>query len=406
MDGRKLDLAVIDTKGRFGEKGRLLRLWLYAFMDFRSRYLVGYALSASLDAALVRAAWINALNKTGRVVPQRIAPDNGMEVATKEHTGGALFRRRGKVKEDEIIGTFPQLEIDIDWAMVKHGQTKPIERYFRTFAENFETRSEFRGAYLGRNAPDRPEECERSKAIPLELLEERLPEAVDALNRAPHRGDSMDGKSPALVYDELMKAPGHECRRISVPQFEMCLLSRIAATVRGNGTIVIHGAVYYSMETAALPKGRGYWATYNPHDLASPITVYRTADGKAKRVAEHVPQIQKTPGNSKEAAQNIMKAKAKFKKSVKDQAKALGAIQSAEHDHVARLAAEHFPETVDKETGEILPVSKVVAIVPNKAEPARKPTPSEVEEAEKIRRLSVEMDEFSLNESRKKTARR
>jgi len=406
MDGRKLDLAVIDTKGRFGEKGRLLRVWLYAFLDFRSRYVVGYAISATLDADLVRAAFLDALKTTGRIIPQRIAPDNGMEIAAKEHTGGAAWTRRGGTHDNDIVGTFPQLGILIDWAMVEHGQTKPIERKFRTLSENLETLPEFRGAYLGSNSVDRPEECERSKAVPLELVEKRLAEELAAYHRTPHRGHGMDGKSPEQVYHELMRAPDFIPRQITEAQRMMCALSRKKITIRANGTFVIHGAVYYSMKTAELLKGAGYWATYNPHDLAQPVTVYKTTDGKAKKLAENVPQIQRTPGNSKEAGKNIMRQKAVFNKAVKAQAKALGAIQSAESDHIAKLSAEKFPEIVDKETGEILPVSKVVEMVRNKAEPSKQPTPSEAEETARILKLAREIEDVNIAESRKHAVRR
>lgn len=406
MDGRKLDLAVIDTQGRFGEKGRLLRVWLYAFLDFRSRYLVGYALSATLDADLVRAAFLDALKTTGRVIPQRIAPDNGMEVAAKEHTGGAPWRRRGKVKTTDMVGTFPQLGIDVDWAMVAHGQTKPIERYFRTLSENLETLPEFRGAYLGSNSSDRPEECERSKAAPLALVEKRLHETVTALRRTPHRGHGMDDKSPEQVYHELMHAAGYMPRQITETQRQMCALARKEITIRPNGTFVIDGASYYSSKTAELPKGAGYWATYNHHDLAQPITVYKTTDGKAKKVAEHVPQIERTPGNSKEAAKNIMKKKAEFNRAVKAQAKALGAIQTAESGHIAKLAAKKFPEIVDKKTGEILPVAKVVEMVQNNAEPARQTTRNEADDTARLLRLVKEIEEVNDTEARKHAGRR
>lgn len=405
MDGRKLDLAVIDTKGRFGEKGRLLRVWLYGFLDFRSRYPVGYALSATLDADLVRAAFLDAIKTTGRVIPQRIAPDNGMEIAAKEHTGGAPWRRRGKVKDGDMIGTFPQLGIDIDWAMVAHGQSKPIERFFGTLANHLETLPEFRGAYLGKNSADRPEECERGKAVPLEQVEQRLQETVAALKRTPHRGHGMDGKSPEHVYHELMREPGYVPRQITEAQRHMCALSRIPVTIRADGSFVIHGARYYSVRTAELPKGAGYWATYNPHDLAEPVTVYKSAEGKAKKVAEHVPQIERTPGNSKEAAKRIMRQKAEFKRATKATAKALGAIQGAESDHIARLAAEKFPEIVDKETGEILPVAQVVEMVQNKAEPAHRPTANEVEKAARFQRLLDEMEEVDMPAARQRAGR-
>lgn len=406
MDGRKLDLAIIDTQGRFGEKGRLLRTWLYGFLDFRSRYPVGYALSATLNADLVRAAFLDALNTTGRIVPQRIAPDNGMEVAAKEHTGGASWRRRGKVKDTDMVGTFPQLGIEVDWAMVAHGQTKPIERYFRTLAENLETLPEFRGAYLGSNSSDRPEECERSKAVPLALVEKRLHETVATLRKTPHRGHGMEGKNPEQVYQELMQAEGYKARQITEAQRQMCALSRKAITIRANGTFVIDGASYYSIKTAELLKGAGYWATYNPHDLAQPVTVYKTTDGKARKVAENVPQIERTPGNSKEAGRRIMKQKAEFNRLVKAQAKALGAIQSAESSHIAKLAAEKFPEIVDKKTGEILPVAKVLEMVPNKAEAAKRATAAEADENARVLHLAREIDKAVDAEARKQAGQR
>lgn len=405
-NGRKMDLAVVDTHGRYGEKGRLLRMQLYLFVDYRSRYPVGYAYSDTLNAELVRAAFINALKKTNRGVPKRLAPDNGRELTANEHSGGCAWMRRANKNYTGMIGTFPQLGIDIDWTKVAHGQSKPVERWFRTLSENFETLPEFRGAYLGSNASDRPEECERSRAIPLELFEKRLPEIIATIARTPHRGDSMDGKSPEQVYDELINEPGHEQRQITEVQRRMAALSRTEITIRSNGTFVIHGAVFYSMQTAEQIKGKGYWATYDPHDLAHPVTVYKTEDGKAKKIAENVPQIVRTPGNSKAAGKEISKAQATFNKSVKASAKALGVLQSAERGHITRQAAEKFPEVINKETGEILPMSKVVEMVQNKADPARQPTPSEADETARIMNLAKEIEEANNDEFRRQAARR
>lgn len=186
----------------------------------------------------------------------------------------------------------------------------------------------------------------------------------------------------------------------------MAALSRTEITIRSNGTFVIHGAVFYSMQTAEQIKGKGYWATYDPHDLAHPVTVYKTEDGKAKKIAENVPQIVRTPGNSKAAGKEISKAQATFNKSVKASAKALGVLQSAERGHITRQAAEKFPEVINKETGEILPMSKVVEMVQNKADPARQPTPSEADETARIMNLAKEIEEANNDEFRRQAARR
>ena len=104
MDGRRIDLMVRDTKGEFGPKGRVFRMWLYGVQEVRSRYFVGYSLGPELNADAVRDALVNAFSKTGLIRPEEVQVDNGMEAAAKEITGGAPWRRRGKVKEDEIIG--------------------------------------------------------------------------------------------------------------------------------------------------------------------------------------------------------------------------------------------------------------------------------------------------------------
>lgn len=359
MDGRRKDLMVRDTKGEFGPKDRVFRMWLYAVEEVRTRYLVGYSLGPELNADAVRDALVNAFTNTGMTRPDEVQCDNGMEAAAKEITGGAPWRRRGKVKEDEIVGLLPYLGINVSWATPAHGQTKPVERMFGTLAKMCETRPEFRGAYCGHKPDARPEEWDASKAAPIELVRSLLTEEIGAYHRNPHRGHGMDGKSPMAVYTELTNAPGYVSKRISKRQFRRCVLSAIQITIQKNGAFIIHGARYYSEQTARLPKGRGYYACYNRHDLSQPVYVYRGS----KLMAEEVPQIERTPGNCKESAKKIVKARADFTKAVKASAKALLDIQAIDTpDEIINAAARKHPGIVDKETGEILPVAAVAEI--------------------------------------------
>lgn len=359
MDGRRMDLMVRDSKGEFGPKGRTFRLWLYAVMDMRSRYLVGYAIGANLNADLVRDALMDAFKKTQRIIPKCVQVDNGMEAAAKEITGGAPWRLRGKVKEDEIIGLLPFLGVEVSWATPAHGQTKPIERLFGTLARMCETRPEFKGAYCGNTPEARPEEWDVDKAAAIDQVRFLFAEELGAYQRAPHRGDGMDGKSPMQMYTELMKAPGYAPRQISARQMRVCALSAIPVTLQKDGSFVIHGARYYSVATASLPKGRGYYARYNRHDLAEPVFVYRGS----KLVAENVQQIARTPGNSKEAAQKIAKERTNFMRAKKAAAQALLNIQQIETpEEINAAASRKHPGILDKATGEILPVSPVVEL--------------------------------------------
>lgn len=398
MDGRRIDLMVRDTKGEFGPKGRVFRMWLYGVQEVRSRYFVGYSLGPELNADAVRNALVNAFSNTRLIRPKEIQVDNGMEAAAKEITGGAPWRRRGKVKEDEIIGLIPFLNIAVSWATPAHGQTKPIERLFGTLAGMHETRPEFRGAYCGHKPEARPEEWDATKAAPIELVRKLLTEEIEAYHRAPHRGHGMNGKSPMAVYTELMNAPGYVPKTITRPQYRRCVLSAIKVTIRQDGSFAIHGARYYSEATAALPRVRGYYAVYNRHDFAEPVTLYLGSKIKA----DAVPQIERTPGNCKESAKKIMKARSDFTKSTKARAKALFDIQSADNpsEIAKRLAGKH-PELIDTETGEILPVAKVVELTQTAAEVSREPTQSETDAAARIKAMAEEMNRMTAGALRR-----
>ena len=392
MDGRRVDLMVRDTKGEFGPKGRVFRMWIYGVMEVRSRYFVGYSLGPELNADAVRDAVSNAFRNTSLIRPEEGQFDNGMEGAAKEVTGGAPWRRRGKVKEDEIIGLFPFLGIAVSWATTAHGQTKPIERLFGTLARMHETRPEFRGAYCGHKPDARPEEWDAAKAAPIELVRTLLTEEIEAYHRNPHRGHGMNGKSPMAVYTELMNAPGYVPKIISQRQFRRCVLSAIKVSIRQDGSFAIHGARYYSEATARLPRVSGYYACYNRHDLAEPVTLYLGSKIKA----EAVPQIERTPGNCKESAKKIMKARRDFTKHTKARAKALFDIQAADNpsEIAKRLAGKH-PELIDTETGEILPVAKVVEVTQAAAEVSREPTQTEADETARIKAMAEEMIRMS-----------
>lgn len=212
------DLMVIDTKGKLGPAGKVFHLWLLGIEDVRSRYLVGYAIGSGLNSDLVRGAFLNAIKTTSRIIPRTVQMDDGMENAAKEITGGTPWRRRGKVKDDEIIGLFPKLGIDVSWATLAHGQAKQVERLFGTLSQLVETRPEFWGAYCGNSPEARPEEWDMAKAVPLELVEAILREEITAHHNTPHRGQSMNKRSPLQVYMDEGAKPGVPLRRITEPQ--------------------------------------------------------------------------------------------------------------------------------------------------------------------------------------------
>lgn len=402
MDGRRMDLMVIDTKGKYNKTGKPFRLWIYAFQEVRSRMVLGYAVGASLDADLLRRAFLNALQTTGRLIPRRIQPDNGMEIAAEEHTGHAPWSRRWNNREDVIVGTFPMLGIEVDWATVAHGQAKPIERNFGTLAQMVETRPEFRGAYCGNNSVTRPEEFDADKAAPLELVERIFEEELATYHRNPHRGHGMGGKSPLQVYADQMKMPGVSVRKITQAQLRLCTYSATQITIRRNATFTILGASYWSEGTAKLAPGKGYYVRYNPNNLSDPVYVYR----KEKLLCEAA-RTELTAFNDKAAGKEIMKKRAAYTKAVKQSAKALQDLSNSDNrDYIKALAAKVMPEMVDEKTGEILPSAQVLEIVKGRVDPLQARKTTEDLENDEIREEAKRMQEKQSKESAERVRQR
>ena len=376
MDGRLIDVYVIDRKGKYGDKNKKYRLWMYAYMEIRSRVLLGYALGVSLDSDLLQNAFLDALKTTDRIIPCEVQPDNGMEGAAKAITGGVPWRRRGKVKEGEIIGLFPFLGINVGWVNVAHGQSKPIERFFDTFSKRVETANEFRGAYCGKSQENRPEEWDIEKAVDVEILEKFIEEEIAAYNQHPHRGDGMEGKAPLQIYTELINQPGYIANRISEPQLRICSYSTADITIRKNATFTILGASYWSEGTAKLAPGKGYYARYNPRDLSDTVYVYQ-----GHKLLCEATKKELTSFNDKAAAKEIARNRSKYMKSVKQQAKALQELSGSEsREYLNKLSKEIMPDEANKKTGGILPKPKVIGIVKNNADLLDNKTVEEIED--------------------------
>ncbi|MGK8202115.1 transposase domain-containing protein [Burkholderia cepacia] len=392
LDGRRIDLMVRDDDGSLGVKGRVLRPYVLGILEVRTRVVLGYAISASLDADVVRQAFLSAMTRTNRIIPRGMLMDNGMENAAKEISGGAPWRRRGKVKDDEIIGLFPMLGVNITWAMTAHGQSKPIERAFGTIKDRTEPRLEFQGAYCGHKPDARPEEWDARKAVPLSQFRKVFADEVDAYHRTPHRGQGMEKRSPMQVYGELSREGSTVARRITEAQARLCAYSAVPVTLnRRDHSFTILGNRYWSEKLAALPGGSGYYARYNPDDLTETAYLY-----KGEKLVAEAAMTTLTPFLDKRAAKEHAKRRADYIKSVKNQAKALHALQADPADWLGTEA--------DPVTGEILPIPQVIEIVNARADAMPHPDSAKAQEDAEIQRLVDEMEETLAAERAPKRA--
>jgi putative transposase len=267
-DGRKADVFC-----RW-EDGTVSRPIVIAWLEVRSRVLLSYVIARSESEASVRLAFKAAVEKCRGAIPESVLLDNSRAFASKGLSGGAPNRFRFKCNEDDPLGIFTLMGISIIWALPFSGRSKPIESFFRQFAEA-EKRFDG-GAYCGNTPAAKPEDCDPKNAVPIEQYRRMIEETLAEYHARPHRGDAMENRSPREVYEALL--PQCAPRQATREQLRLCLLAaerlRLA---RNDGSLTVLGNRYWSPRLAQLPRDRDYVARYNPEDAAEPIALFEGA---------------------------------------------------------------------------------------------------------------------------------
>lgn len=213
-DHHRFDVMVqcgTDKKG----KPKYDRPWLTAWMDMRSRKIMGWCIFAhdpnqnSILSAL-RAGIID------NGVPELLYVDNGKDFdsyafhgRTKKERFAERAARRAAAKKGEAIidekpvaGILGHLGIKARFCWAFHGQSKPIERFFNTLEDRFGKLWE---TYCGNSPENRPEDYQKKldggQAPQLADFIQAFSEWVENDYHARgHEGNNMDGRSPVAVY--------------------------------------------------------------------------------------------------------------------------------------------------------------------------------------------------------------
>jgi len=353
-DGRRADVFC-----RFPD-GSISRPFIVGWVDMRSRMVLGVRGSVDPSQSLTIAALHAALERTN-IKPKRALLDNGREYAGKQVTGGQMTRYRFKVKEGDPIGALTRLGVAVDWARPYRGQEKPIESFWKYVANHLDKLPQFQGAYCGKNTSSKPEDFDLSKAIPLEIYAQKLAEIMEEFNTMHHhRGQGMDGMTPAQQYENLMlAAPHNEWPHATAEDLRLMCCKQVMLTLNNKDASLRfklgeHGeARYWAQALADLPlaaRAKKYNVYYNPDDPNIPVLVY---DGL--RMICAAPRINMV-GNKTEAAQHCI-TKNDFKKS-----------RAAEFKAIKQAAPPALPAPV----GKVLPFS-AIAISGKSAAPVATP---------------------------------
>lgn len=282
------DNHTFDVILREREEDKPVRVCLTAFLDVRSRKMVGWYVTDNPCSDATLHALRRGIERYG--IPKRILADNGREFLTHD-IGGRGFRKSRQPKEDEhIIPTIlDRLQVEFRTAMVRRARTKIIERAFREVKECF---SRLFTAFTGGTIAERPERLkyvvkQRTELCPFEDFERHVDRYIEGIfNMTESSGIGMHGRTRNQVYEECL----FEKRTASQAELNLMMLrnSRMV-TVRRDGVVLkLYGTelTYWSDELLMHHIGEKVYYRYNPDEL-SEVRIYDEHDRFVCTVAQH-----------------------------------------------------------------------------------------------------------------------
>lgn len=253
-----------------------VRVYLTAFLDVRSRKMVGWYVADAPSSDATLQALRRAIEAYG--IPKRIYSDNGREFLTHD-IGGRGFRKSAKTDGHEPPTILQHLQVEFRTALVKNARAKIVERAFvdvkNCFSKLFE-------GYTGGTVAERPERLKKTgKDAGNFILIDEFREYVDIFirgwfNKQPHSGAGMNGKT----RDEVYAACLYEQRVATPDELNLMMLrtGRMQTVNRGVKVRIYNMQIrFYSDELIMGHDREKVYVRYNPDDL-SEVRVYDEQD--------------------------------------------------------------------------------------------------------------------------------
>ncbi len=259
-----------------GESDRPVRVYLTAFLDVRSRKMVGWYVTDAPSSD----ATIQALRRgiTAYGIPKRIYSDNGREFLTHD-IGGRGFRKSAGTDGHEPPTILQRLDIEFRTAMVKNARAKIVERAFVDVKNCF---SKLFDGYTGGTIAERPERLKKTgKHAENFVIIDEFRAYVDIFiqgwfNKQSHSGTGMNGRT----RDEVFAACLYEQRIATADELNLMLLrtSRMQTVNRGVKIKMYDTEIrFYSDELIMGYDRKKVYVRYDPDDLKE-VRVYDEDD--------------------------------------------------------------------------------------------------------------------------------
>ncbi len=270
-------VKVPDSKGSF----KILRPWVTAWLDVRSRSLMGWVISFSPNSQAIAMALAHAIadkkdpNFPQHGLPNSVLVDNGKDYKSKLLNGeiidignidypdiiekyaalgidpfyidlkydpedGIWKKKRGKkeiiIKGVRVGGVYGALGIGHRYATVYSPWAKLIERFFRNVVQSF---SRQLPGWCGSTPDQRPEKLAAElKSGSILKLEEFTAEfysyITNVYHKTLHRGHGMNNQTPDEVFQSLLPQP----KKVSQDLLDFALAKKERVKIHNWGFVI------------------------------------------------------------------------------------------------------------------------------------------------------------------------
>jgi putative transposase len=236
-------------------QGKVHRAKVVAFMDMRTRAIVGWSLQLTANSTGVAIALQKCFDRFG--LPEYIYFDNGREFKNHFLCGKVWKSRVSTIDAEDVgrnIGVVVEAGVNLIFAHPYNAKAKPIERFWRMMHELFD---KWQPTYLGSNTLLSTDESKVYRQNVKKMKQEdfdQIPEfeAVETMlnhffeyynHEHHHTGQGMDGKTPLQVWAE------HDVPKREVPEeLKPYLFTHRYTRTVGKGGISFDGGLYYADE--------------------------------------------------------------------------------------------------------------------------------------------------------------
>lgn len=253
--------------------GTPIRLRLTVILDFRSRFVVGYSF-----------AWEGSSRSIGTALRRAICDHGPCELFYCDNGKDYLKVARGAIPgyliespltaekwyerelaDIENLGILARCKIAVTHCIVRHPQSKHVERFFRTMHERFDRKW---WTYTGGSPDRRPDLTEQAMAAHRKLMRHgqversQHPRAslfmccftnwLEEYHNKEHRGRGMEGRTPAQVFAEERNpnqrpAPDQSVMATMLHERKTCLVQECAIRHANRRYVPFDGASHETM---------------------------------------------------------------------------------------------------------------------------------------------------------------